>query len=57
MYQKKKIDFTIEDKKGKTPLFPLCSYLNSVKCLEDAIKSIGKKFKKYCYLKKFRRKK
>ena len=49
MDQKKKIDFTIEDKKGKTPLFPLCSYLNSVKCLEDAIKSIGgKKFKKYC---------
>ena len=49
MLLKKKPDFTIKNNTGKTPLFTLCSNLNSVKYLKDAIKQIGESgFRREC---------
>ena len=49
MLIKKKPDFTIKNNTGKTPLYTLCSNLNSVKYLKYAIKQIGESgFRREC---------
>lgn len=49
MVLKKKPDFTIENNTRKTPLYTLCSNLNSVDYLKLAIKQIGEKeFRRHC---------